>query len=44
MEQNERFPEGMSPEKIQVDPVLNRRLAAIIDFNMRNIWKVVPDS
>ena len=31
-------------EKIQLDKIQNGRCAAIIDANMRNIWKTVSDS
>ena len=30
-------------EKFQLDEIQNGRLAAVIDFNLRNIWKTVPD-
>ena len=46
--QNIRFQVGICLEKCQLDQVLdqvkNGRLAAIIDFIMRNIWKPMPDS
>ena len=43
--QNVRFQGGiLCPEKCQLDKIRNSRLAATIDFNMRNIWKTVPDS
>ena len=32
------------PWKIQLDEIQNGRLAAIIDLNMRDIWKTVPNS
>ena len=28
----------------QPEQIKNDRFAAIIDFNMRNIWKTMPDS
>ena len=31
------------PEKFQLYQIQNGQLAAIIDFNMRNIGKTVPD-
>ena len=35
------FQGGICPEKGQHDQIQNGRLAAIIDFNLRNIWKTV---
>ena len=34
---------GGCPEKIKLNKIHNFRHAAIIDFNMRNIWRTVPD-
>ena len=44
IKRNVRFQEGICPKKIQLDQIKNCQLAAIIDFNMCNIWKTVPDS
>ena len=42
IKQNVRFQVEMCPEKFQVivDQIKNGRLSAIIDFNMRNVWKL----
>ena len=36
--------QGICPEKNKLDQIRNILLAAVIDFNVRNIWKTVPDS
>ena len=41
IKQNVRFQGGISPEKCQIQ---NGRLEAIIDFNMGDIAKTVPNS
>ena len=38
------FQGRVCPEKIQLDQIKNGRISAIIDFDMHNIWKTVPDS
>ena len=39
IEQNVRVEGGMCSKKIQLDQLQNDRHVAIIDFNMRTIWK-----
>ena len=43
-EQNLRFRGGICREKYQLDHIQNGGLAAIIDFDMRSIWKTVSDN
>ena len=38
-----RLQGGIYLDKFQLDKISNERLAAIIDFSMRNIGKTVPD-
>ena len=44
IKQNVPFHGGVCPENFQPEQIKNDRFAAIIDFNMRNIWKTMPDS
>ena len=44
IKQNVRLQGGICTKTFQLDKIKNGRLAAIIDFNMRNIWKTVPGS
>ena len=44
MKQNVQFQGGICPEKSQLNQIQNSRLEAIIDFDMGNIWKTVPNS
>ena len=44
IKQNVWFQEGICLENCQLDQIQNGRLSAIIDYNMHNIWKTVPDS
>ena len=39
-----RFHGGICPEKFQLDQIQNGQFAAIIDFNMHNIWKTMRGS
>ena len=44
IKQNVRFQGGVCTGKIQLYQIKNGRLVAIIDLNMRDIWKTVPVS
>ena len=39
IKQDVQLQRGICPEKFQFDKIPNGQLVAIIDFNMRNIWK-----
>ena len=43
MKQKEQFQGGTWPEKSQLDQIHNGRLEAIIDLDLGNIEKTVPD-
>ena len=43
IEPDVRFQWGICPEKFELDVIKNDRLVAIIDYNMRKVWKTVPD-
>ena len=44
IKKNVQYQVGICPEKCQLDQIHNGQLDAVIDFNMGNIWKTVPDS
>ena len=44
MKKNVQFQGEICPEKFQLDQIENGQLSAIINFNMPDTWKTVPDS
>ena len=44
IEQKVWFQGGICSLKFYVNKILYGRLVIIVDFNMRNIWKTIPDS
>ena len=39
-----QFQGRICPETFHLDKIKNGALVIIVDFNMRNIWKTVPDN
>ena len=39
-----QFQGRICPETFHLDKIENGALVIIVDFNMRNIWKTVPDN
>ena len=42
--QNVRLQGAVCPQKCQLDQIHNSRLPTFINFNMHNIWEIMPDS